>query len=362
MEDDKKLLDGIISDYYNSIEDLFLFRVKNDWKIDASFSFFMISSMFLLFNIVPIIPSFVDDYFLSLFNFIKNNLKLPFQEYNFWIKWSLGIMVSIIFFVFSYLLNKYWDKKDLKKALNKQFMSFGYAFTLRKELKSYLINDNEIHLEHTLPYFQKIISSITIAPFHLGKEENRAEISLDILSKTLTNEFTWLEFTSESNKIIESLSTVHPKLERRLKQKIELEKVLPFIDILVLIEFSKIKPNTLTPQGNELKEQRNSYVKAFADKLNEIKILEDLTEYSNVKKNRVKSIITPITNLFSSSNILTMFFSWLILLTLVFVLSSILVINSLNLIIDSTILIGLLTAPFLGAITLVATIYSKKKN
>ncbi len=76
----------------------------------------------------------------------------------------------------------------------------------------------------------------------------------------------------------------------------------------------------------------------------------------------MKSILAPFFNILSSSNIVVMLFSWLILLTIVFVFPSIMVINSFKLTIDSTILIGLLTAPFIGAITLVATIYSKNKK
>ena len=131
---------------------------------------------------------------------------------------------------------------------------------------------------------------------------------------------------------------------------------------MVLYEFSKIKPKELNSDGVELKDQRVNYIKEFANQLNGIKEIEDIVEETNIKRNKVKTIITPVVNLFSSSNILIMFLSWLVLLTIVFVLSAILVINSLKITIDSTILIGLLTAPFLWAITLVATIYTKNKK
>ena len=362
MDNDKNLLDGIISDYYNSVEDSFFYRLKNDWKINISFIIFTISILFLVVNILPILPITNENYFLFLFDYIKKNVELPFEEFNFWIKWGLGSIVSLFAFGISFILFKYWDKRDSKMALSYRCMTFCYAFTLRKELKSYLINDNQTHLENILSYFKKIISSIILTPFCLSKSDGSKAVTLNVLRNKLFKEFEWIEFSTDSNNLIDSLSLIDTKIERRLKQKVELDKVIPFIDFLVLYEFSKIKPNELNANGVELKEQRNNYIKEFANQLNRIEKLEEITEETATKRIKVKSIITSITGIFSSSNILAMFFSWLVLLTTVFVFSSVLVINSLKLTIDSTILIGLLTAPFIGAITLVATLYTKNKQ
>lgn len=362
MENDKKLLEGIISDYFNSVEDLFIYRLKNDWKIDASFFIFAISILFLVLNIIPILPVYNDNYFLFLFDFIKKHVNLPFEEFNFWIKWALGSIVSLFTYGIALIVFKYWEKRDSKKALRPSYLSFCYAFSLRKEIKSYLINENETHLENTLNYFENVISSVTKSPFYSNRSDKAKSVTFSNLRKELNKDYEWIEFTDETNNILDSLSTIGAKLERRLRLKTELDKTLPLIDFLVLYEFSKIKPNELNSDGVELKDQRVKYIKEFANQLNGIKEIEDIIEDSNVKRNKVKTLITPIVNLFSSSNILIMFFSWLVLLTILFVLSSILVINSLKISIDSTILIGLLTAPFLGAITLVATIYTKNKK
>lgn len=362
MENDKKLLEGIISDYFNSVEDLFTYRLKNDWKINASIFFLILSILFLLLNIIPILPGFNGKYFLFLFDFIKNQVDLPFEEFNFWIKWALGSIISLITFGIAFIVYKYWDNCDSKKAIRPRYMTFCYAFSLRKEIKSFLINENDTHLENTLAYFEKVISSIINSPFYSIRSDSDKSVSFVNLRKKLIEKYEWIKFTDETNNILDSLSTIRTKLERRIRLKTELDKTLPLIDILVLYEFSKIKPNESNPEGVELKDQRINYIKEFANQLNNIKEIEDIPEDANVKRNKVKSIIIPILNLFSSSNILIMFFSWLVLLTIVFVLSSILVINSLKLTIDSTILIGLLTAPFLGTVTLVATIYTKNKK
>ncbi|NIJ46607.1 hypothetical protein FHR24_003097 [Wenyingzhuangia heitensis] len=362
MKNDKKLLEGIISDYYNSVEDLFFYRIKNDWKIDLSMFLFAISVFFLAINIIPILPGFNDDYFLFLFDFIKKNVNLPFEEFNFWRKWALGVIVSLITFVIFFIIFKYWENRNSKKAIRPRLIKFCYAFTLRKEIKSYLINENETHLENILDYFKKVIYSFTESPFYYRNSDFQKSISFKNLKKVLIKEYEWLEFTNETNEILNSLSSTESKLERRIKLKTELDKTLPLIDLIVLYEFSKIKPNESNCDGIEIKNQRVNYIKEFAKELNNIKEIDDVVEDTNIKRDIIKTITTPIINLFSSSNILTMFFSWLILLTILFVISSILVIKSLKLEIDSTILIGLLTAPFLGAITLVATIYTKNKK
>jgi hypothetical protein len=97
----------------------------------------------------------------------------------------------------------------------------------------------------------------------------------------------------------------------------------------------------------------------------ELKILnnyEGINETERTKKSKIKSVLNFIANLYTSSNIIVMFLSWLVLLTLIFVASSIIILKKVSIEIDSTILIGLLSAPFLGAITLTATIYSKNKK
>ena len=362
LENDKTLLEGIISDYFNSVEDSFNYRIKNEWKIKTSIFIFTISTLFLVFNIIPILPGFNDSYFLSLFMFIKNRFNLHFDEYNFWLKWLLGSIVSIVAFGIAFVLFKYWENRESKKALQARYMTFCYGFSLRKEIKSYLINENQTHLENTITYFEKLTSDITKSPFFSRNSDHAKSVTFVNLRKELVKKYGWIEFTEETNYILDSLSRISSTLERRLNQKIELERTLPLIDFLVLYEFSKIKPNLSNPEGQELKDQRVKYIKEFAIQLNTMEEIEDVFEENSSKQTRQKIITSTFDNLFSNSNILIMLISWLILLTIIFIPSSILVIKILEIKIDSTILIGLLTAPFVGAITFVTAIYSRNKK
>lgn len=362
MENDLKLLEGIISDYFNSVEDSFIYRIKNEWKIKISIFIFTISTLFLVFNIIPILPGFIDSYFLSLFVFIKNRFNLYFDEYNFWLKWLVGSIVSIIAFGSAFIIFKYWENRESKKALEERYMTFCYGFSLRKEIKSFLINENQTHLENTLTYFDKLTSDITKSPFFSRNSEHANSVTFVSLRKVLVKKYGWIEFTDETNYILDSISRINSKLKRRLNQKIELEKTLPLIDFLVLYEFSKIKPNLPNSEGQELKDQRVKYIKEFAILLNKMEEIEDVFEENSAKQTRQKIITSTFDNLFSNSNILIMLISWLVLLIIIFIPSSIIVIRILEIKIDSTILIGLLTAPFIGAITIVTAIYSRIKK
>ena len=360
MENDKKLLDGIIVDYYNSVNDLFTYRLRNNWKINTSEIIFIISILFLVLNIIPFFPFFFDNYLLFLFKLIKPQIELSIQEYNFWIRWGVGSITSLLCFGIMFLPYKYWNIKDSKKALSPKYMTFCYAFSLRKEIKSFLINENVIHLEKTSQYFAKVISSITT--FRINNGDKSIFLGLNKLREELIKRFDWIKFTNETNEMIDAISSIDKKIKERLRQRLELEKVIPLIETLTLYKFTSIKPEELNSNGIKLREMRNDYLISFAKELNSLSEIESTIENDKRKRNKAKSTILLITSLFSSSNIIVLFISWLILLTILFVVFSIIVINVLNLTIDSTILIALLTAPFLGAITFAATIYTTNKK
>ena len=359
---DKKLLDGIISDYYNSVEDSFFYRLRNLWKINASIVFLGLSSLYLFLNIIPILPGFKDDYLFWLFKLIKNIFTINIGEYSFWIKWALGSITSIVIFVIAFLFFKYWNVRENKKSINPIYLNFCFAFTIRKELKSFLINENVTHLDNISKYFEKVISSIVLTPFYTEKTDGSKPIPLPNLRDELLKKYNWIIFNDEANNLINAFNSIESKIKRRLEQRVELDKILPLVDFLTLYEFSLIKPNQVNENNEELKNQRYEYLKRFAQELNKLNELEKVQETDITKRTKIKSIFIFFINLFTNSNIIVMFLSWLILLTLIFVASSILILNKLNLTIDSTILIGLLSAPFLGAITFTATIYSKNKK
>lgn len=66
MEDDKTFLAGKISEYYDSIKGMFLYRAKNRWKSITIFIFFFIVSLFFIFNMIPIVPLKLNENYYSM--------------------------------------------------------------------------------------------------------------------------------------------------------------------------------------------------------------------------------------------------------------------------------------------------------
>ena len=114
---DKQLLEGIISDYYNSIEDSFFYRRKNLWKSNTATLLFVLSVLFFFGNIIPLFPAFKDDYLLWLFNKIKTNFTIGIEDYSFWIKWALGTFWSALIEGILFIPFKFWDRKESKRFL-----------------------------------------------------------------------------------------------------------------------------------------------------------------------------------------------------------------------------------------------------
>ncbi|WP_420322585.1 hypothetical protein [Flagellimonas sp.] len=359
---DKQLLEGIISDYYNSVEDSFFYRRRNLWKVRTTALLFVLAILFFMLNILPILPVFVDDYLVWIFEQIKANFDIGIDEFSFWIKWALGTILSAILLAIMFFPFKFWDIREKKRFVKSSNLDFCYAYTLRKELKSYLINENNSHLENISEYFHKTFSHLILTPFYKKRGDSDVQVPIYELRDKLLNKYSWLEFNQESSDLIDAFKSIGSKIERRIYHKTELEMVVPFVDILTLYEFSFVKPHLKNSQKKELKEQRLSYLKEIQKELNKLSNYEGANENDRTKKSKIKSVVKFFVGLYSSSNILIMFLCWLITLTIIFVASSILVLQKVSIEVDSTILIGLLSAPFLGAITLTATIYSKNKK
>ena len=125
---DKQLLEAIISDYYNSIEDSFFYRRKNLWKSNTATLLFIFSILFFILNIIPILPAFVDDYLLWLFNKIKTNFTIEIEDYSFGIKWALGTILSALIAGTIFIPFKYWDIKESKKFVKSSNLDFCYTY------------------------------------------------------------------------------------------------------------------------------------------------------------------------------------------------------------------------------------------
>ena len=216
-------------------------------------------------------------------------------------------------------------------------------------------------LKKSIKYFYKVIHSIIT--YHAEREERTVSITLKELHNQLERQFGWIDFTPETINLINSFEDLEEKVIERLKQKIELKALLPIMDALTLYEFSKLKPNIENGNGEKLHDRKLDYLKEISSQVHSIEKIEPLKDDTyKQKRTKLKKFFQNLSNLFSSLNVIVMFISWLILLSIIFVLPTLLLFKAFNTNMDATALISIASVPFLGAITLVATIYTKNKK
>lgn len=358
MEDDKTFLADKISEYYDSIKGMFLYRVKNSWKRATILISFAITSIFLIFNIIPTIPlKLHENYYSMIYNLINQHSNSGVSELSFYFNWAIDCLISFILCGITLLLAVYYTMRFNKRALGDEYLSFYYAFSLKKNLKSYLINGNSIYDTTNIRFFNKLAEQI-----NTFKVSDQLSLTIQKLYNEIRKQHNWIEFTPETINIVNSISSINDKIFQRIKSKKNIDKILPLIDLLVLYEFSIIKPEIINSKGIKLEEKQVDYFKEFIEELNKTDSVEHLFVIKERERLRTKSIFAMINNFLYSPNILILFFCWLLLLVFVFIPVSSLIISLLNIKLDSTIMIGLLTTPFLGAITFAGIIYSKTKK
>jgi hypothetical protein len=355
MKNDLELLDGKIATYFNSVNNLFNYRLRNYWKYNLVFALLSISLLFSVLNLIPILPWQVENYLSSLIKLINNHF-ITITKITFFTKWVVGSALSLIIFFLLLPFSIIWDNKIEKKAAPESIMDFCYLFIARLEIKKYLLNERPEHLLIARKYTKKITEyldkvKVGDANYHLN----------NILDK-IKVKFTWFSVESTTSEYLNAFSSIQNKIYQRFDQKIYIEDLVVVLDWLALYEFSKIKPNEITNDSAKIGDRIDLYFKEFINTVNQISSIDIPQTEEKKSKYRFSDFIKKVFGCFVSSNILMIFFSWLILLSVVFAIGSIIVVKLFDLNIDTTFLIGLLSAPFLGAVTLSATIYSKTRK
>ena len=349
MNDDIKLVDGIISDYFNSIKDLFHYRIKNNWKIGLSHILFYMSVLLFIVNIIPILPSNYDNWLGYLFDIAVKQFDFIIKENTFWSRWGVGSLLSFLILMIFYLFKKYWDMMENKRALDKRLLAFCYVFALRQELKRFMVNERLEHLDNCKIYADKSIHKLKYIYVHKG-ETGYEQVDITKLQEDAKKYYSWFELNKNADENIKAISSIKTKLTERLNQKTELHSLFKAIDFLILYEYSKIKSDTMSSNDTEMGNLTDNYFTGFATEINQLKAIDPIKQLEDSKKRKIQNAINSIISLFVSKNIIIVFISWLLLLTILFVTVALIGMNIFNITFDSTIMVGLLSVPFLGAI------------
>lgn len=351
-EKDKHLLDNAAKDYFISISDKFYYYRKNLWKKTLFEVLFGFSFLLLILHIIPVFTIFlhVDELLLYTREVISDD-SIPL---NFWTRWLIGIIFFLPPVLLFFIPYSYWKLQFKQKAVKGGSLPFCYAYDNRKSLSNYLINEHTSDLKRIINYLEHVVT-----PLHL--------ISIDGSNADLTQleeytgETTWFQVTDKTRWYAKSINHLFDVVEDRVDERSELDSILPIFDYLVLYEFSRVRPNEINLDGEEVKSFEITFLEGACLAANQIELTE-IEDNSQQNTSVIERITKVISAYFNSNKILALFISWFVLFLLIFTPLCLGIISSTSIKLDSTIVIGILSVPFAGAIAMTTTIYSKRKS
>ena len=359
MQSPKEELSSFAHHYFTSVDDVFQQTVK---QLKYGPRFFALGFSFLLISFGAIIVSVV---FILDVSPTSN-------------------VFSIVLFgtMFTYVPSIIWilltlDDKRMRGMLHGEKLAFCHIYNALRELKAYLTNERFVHLKKAESNFASYLEHSEIN-FELEVEEMRAaemggsttikkSTNVGNLVQQLSADFWWFDLQEKADSVVNAYQQLASKIVRRLRQGAEADKLVPFLTNLMLYEYSKIRKTSVeelgTSQDHTVSELGRICLIDFASAIGEP---DELKKQGNQTegdlKARLKSASATISEAFMSEKILVAFSIWYILLIVVFGLSLWIVTKFASVTWDSTLMVGLFTAPFAGAIVISTAIFAKSKK
>jgi hypothetical protein len=129
------------------------------------------------------------------------------------------------------------------------------------------------------------------------------------------------------------------------------------------LQLDKVTKDQIDSIESDIADASKGILLTVSDQLNEISIFEESKEPDKSSDiNKIENFFDGLIRLFNHKFILVTFFSWFFLLSVIVIGVVYFGIKTAGITIDSTIFIGAVSVVILGAITLSATIFNKKKD
>lgn len=350
--------------FYDSIEEQFNYREKHYSKFRTLNIVTGLSLFLFIINLIPIIPYFTREVeWITTQSLNFGSLSIPLE--GFLIRWIVFTLASGILYLVLRPIDKAFEKKEDKFSISNKHLSFTYIYKSIKELEIFLVNDRKEHTETSLKYLKLYINrSFLNHTFEIGDTSRKT--FLPTILEELQKEKLWIEFSEQTSLVINSFNQFDVKIYERINQRKEIDLVIETLNYLLVYEYiklDKVKVEKLPTEINDNFVALKLMIKTCADKIKDLtvvdKVKNEVKTTSTIE--RLNNISDTITGLFAHQNLLITFFSWMILLGLIFS-SLIYVGHSLyDIKIDSTIYIGAVSGIIISAITISATIYAKRK-
>lgn len=362
--------------YFNSLESVFQYTVTQSRSKTSSRGLFIglpIGVLFL-FSMLPLIPSllaknvprFLGDAFHAF------GLSVPLDSMFLW--WP-------VCFISSYILWRIYESYDQKltkaskaKELPNNLRAFCYLYQAVKEIRAFIVNQRHAHLDQALSSLDKYaywsdsnISSSTVSKY-LRVQVSAAGAKVYDIIRMLSDNFAWFVIDDRTKTVCAALAHFDTTLRERIRQGIEIDIVAKELESLVLYEYALIrKPveTKLTAAQVSMSDLGLQCLWTFARNVSALSELEK-PQTTKVKLSAHDVLVTSVTrvgNMLKHRNLVVCFLSWYVFLSVLFIPISLLTIRTiLSISIDSTIIIGVLTAPFAASIAFATAIYSKSSK
>lgn len=359
-----ELLD-LTDKFFKSIESSFntTLKYKNKDGSDKADAKLISSNIVAILGMVMIIPA------IPLFVISSTGMNVSFfdnKTLTFIIIWILQIILYAIIFKLILIVSIKLFVKRRKVTLSENQMLFGYLYKSIKEIESYIENNGAIHIEtarqYISCYFNRGYFKINLTPDVTLKGTSYI-YKLHNIIDTARNTYDWLNLDDESAQIIESFSSTSSKIVERLWQSIEVDRVIPALQMLLIYEYSRIKqiPETILKSYNlTFGAFQKISLLIYATELSQLSQVGAI-EIETKKKNYIKTIFFKIRNGFTSDKILICFFTWYVMFQILTLTVLKIGLMRYKVVIDSTILVALVSIPVLGAAAISGIISSNKK-
>ncbi|HET9055745.1 MAG TPA: hypothetical protein VFN30_02740 [Chitinophagaceae bacterium] len=322
-------------------------------------------SLFLfIVNALPIIPYFTREVqWIINSSLTVSEFTIPLNQ--FLVRWIIFTLITGILYLILRPIDKAFDKKEDKYSISRKHLSFAYLYKSINELEIFLVNDRKEHTITSLKYLKQYIDrSFLNHLFNIG--ESGRQLYLPKVLSELKKDYNWIQYSQMTDTIINSFNEIEPKIYERIIQRKEIDLVIDIINYLLVYEYillDKVKVEKLPTNINDNSIASNLMIVAASEKINALSVVEQVKDEvkATTTIDRLNRIGDGLTGIFSHQNLLITFFSWMFLLGLIFMSLIYLGKSVYNINIDSTIYIGAVSGVIIGAITISATIYSKRK-
>jgi len=253
--------------------------------------------------------------------------------------------VIIIFFVLRRL-----EKKNVYLFQNGR-ISFCHLYcsytTLQKYTDSKIIDQLKTGGRLYYKYLSKTFFQHNLI-FDFKEGLNKINLPLLELCHKYPNKYFWFKLEMQTQKILQSLCLIEDKLSFRIGKGMEIDLILSALKLLMLFEYATLNPKKIVKNGLA-GDYSEGLLLDFVSEIDKLSFPK-----SDIKQKYIRiSIIKLFKNgLFYNKNILITLVSWFLILLIVFGIALILAQQYFAIPMDSKILIGLVSAPFAGAIAI----------